>query len=165
VLLAGFLFNKKSMHKGISIIIPTFNEIHRLPNTLKEIRPFLDDNFITYEILIVDDSSNDGTIDYVVSINAIDPKIRLIKQPYRIGKGAAIRRGCLEATENLVLFMDADHATPIVEVLKFIDLMNTSSNRVVVGVRTYQENESKWRRIIGMIAQILAHLIVFKKAV
>jgi dolichyl-phosphate beta-glucosyltransferase len=61
--------------------------------------------------------------------------------------------------------MDADHATPIHEIEYFLEDLRTSDCGVVAGVRTYQENESKWRRVLGLSAQLLSHLIVFEKAV
>ena len=66
---------------------------------------------------------------------------------------------------DLVLFMDADLATPIEELDLMLPQFRRGEAKAVVGVRTYQENESKWRRILGLSLQILAHLIVFEKAV
>ena len=153
------------MQPELSIVIPTFNEIDRLPKTIDEICPFLEVHFPLFEVIIVDDNSPDGTIDYAKALAARDQRFKVLVQPFRIGKGAAVRRGCLAASGKLVLFMDADHATPIEEVIKFAKIAAEQTFDVIVGVRTYQEGESKWRRILGMIAQILAHLIVFEKAV
>jgi dolichyl-phosphate beta-glucosyltransferase len=80
-----------------------------------------------------------------------------------MGKGAAVRRGCLAARNEFVLFMDADHATPIEELRAFFQKVDRFD--VIVGVRTFQENESRGRRIMGLSLLILAHLIVFTKAV
>lgn len=153
------------MHLDLSVVIPTFNEIARLPKTLDEIYPFLDTRFPYFEIIIVDDNSPDGTAAYATEYATRYPRIKVIVQPCRLGKGAAVRRGCLAAEGKQVLFMDADHATPIDEVLQFSKIMLERQCDAVVGVRTYQEGESKWRRILGMCAQILAHLLVFDKAV
>jgi dolichyl-phosphate beta-glucosyltransferase len=71
----------------------------------------------------------------------------------------------LSAKGDLVLFMDADHATPITELELFVRQFYEGSYRAVVGVRTYQHDDSKWRRIIGLSLQILTHLIVFDRAV
>ena len=149
----------------ISIIIPTYKESSRLPRTLKAIYPVLSLHFNEFEIIVVDDLSPDGTGKIVQEMQEQMPCLQLITQPKRLGKGAAIRRGCLMAKGDLVLFMDADHATPINELFQFVRVQKEQQCDVVVGVRTYQENESKWRRILGMIAQIMAHLLVFERAV
>lgn len=149
----------------LSIIIPTYKEATRLPRTLGEILPYLSENFPAYEILVVDDNSPDRTGEIVRDHAKRFPGIRLITQPGKIGKGAAVRRGCLEAQGKYVLFMDADHSTPISELDEFFPVISSSGCGAIAGVRTYQEDESRGRRIIGLLGQLLAHLLVFRKAV
>ncbi len=147
----------------LSIVIPTYKEARRLPLTLQEIMGYLDQRFAAYEILVVDDDSPDGTATAALAKDGGRNVIRVLTQPGRLGKGAAVRRGCLAARYDRVLFMDADHATPIQEVEPM--LAQLPEGGVTVGVRTYQENEQKWRRIVGLCAQLLAHLVVFQKPV
>ncbi len=147
----------------LSVVIPTFKESARLPQTLSEIVPYLDEHHPSHEILVVDDNSPDGTGQIVKDWALRHPKLKLLVQPGRHGKGAAVRRGCLESRGRFVLFMDADHSTPIHELEDFFPAIGNAG--AVVGVRTYQEDESRGRRVIGLIAQLLAHLIVFRKAV
>ncbi len=149
----------------LSIIIPTYKESARLPQTFDEILPFLEGSYPSHEILVVDDNSPDGTGDIVEDYARRHPQIRLVTQPGKIGKGAAVRRGCLEAKGDWVLFMDADHSTPIQELDKFAPAMRDENADAVAGVRTYQEDESRGRRIIGLLGQLLAHVVVFQKAV
>lgn len=151
--------------RRISIVIPTYNEAKRLPRTLDEIIPFLGQSFADFEIIIVDDGSPDGTAEIARSYAPRVPHLQILMQPSRIGKGAAVRRGCLAAKFELVLFMDADHATPIEEVADMIELLDRHQAEVVAGVRTYQQAESRWRRTLGLMAILLAHLIVFRKGV
>jgi dolichyl-phosphate beta-glucosyltransferase len=149
----------------LSVIIPTYKEAARLPQTLDEIIPFLSAKYPSHEILVVDDNSPDGTGQVVKDYAKGHPAIRLITQPGKIGKGAAVRRGCIEATADYVLFMDADHSTPIQELDQFFVAMATPGCGAVAGVRTYQEDESRGRRIVGLLGQLLAHTLVFRKAV
>ena len=153
------------MHsRSLSVVIPTFNEVHRLPQTLREIRPYLEREYPAHEVIVVDDRGVDGTAEAVLEVGKTWPELRLLRQPRNIGKGAAVRRGMLDARCDLILFMDADHATPITEMEKFMPFFETHGRDVVVGVRTYQD-DSKWRRIVGLVLQILSHLIVFDRAV
>src|ERR1039458_4385734 len=96
--------------QSLSVVVPAFNESHRLPNTLAKIRPYLDARFASYEVIVVDDCSTDGTAALVEEARRGWPRLILFQQPYRMGKGAAVRRGCLAASCDLVLFMDADRS-------------------------------------------------------
>jgi dolichyl-phosphate beta-glucosyltransferase len=149
----------------LTVVIPTYKEASRLPRTLDEILPYLTEKYPAHEILVVDDNSPDGTGQIVEQYAQRHPGIRLVTQPGKIGKGAAVRRGCLEAAADYVLFMDADHSTPIQELDQFFPAIATPGCGAVAGVRTYQEDESRGRRIIGLLGQLLAHVVVFRKAV
>jgi dolichyl-phosphate beta-glucosyltransferase len=150
---------------SLTVVIPAYNESHRLPGTLAAIRPYLDSRFASYEVIVVDDGSKDATPAVVEALRGTWPNLILLRQPRNMGKGAAVRRGCLAANCDVVLFMDADLATPIEEFDLMLPLFTRGEYRAVVGVRTYQEHESKWRRVVGLILQLMAHLIVFEKAV
>ncbi len=150
---------------SLSVVIPAFNETHRLPETLRVLREYLPKSFRDYEIVVVDDGSTDGTSELVRGLAGDWPELKILVQPRNMGKGAAVKRGVLAATKDLVLFTDADLATPIEEIEVMLPRFEENLHRAVVGVRTYQQDESKWRRILGLAAQIIAHLIVFDKAV
>jgi dolichyl-phosphate beta-glucosyltransferase len=151
--------------KSLSIVIPAYNESKRIIQTFREIRAWLDEHFLRrYEVLVVDDGSRDDTA-AIIEREARDwPQLTLLRQPRNLGKGAAVRRGCLTAKNDYVLFMDADHATPIEELRAFFSKLEQGFD-MVVGVRTFQEHESRSRRIMGFGLLILAHMLVFSKAV
>lgn len=157
--------NLAPFRHSLSVVLPAYNESHRLPETLRSIRGYLNDKFPVHEVIVVDDGSTDNTAALVEEMALSWPALRLLRQPRNMGKGAAVKRGCLAAEMDLVLFMDADLATPIEEVELFLPVFDKGDYAAAVGIRTYQEDESKWRRIIGLSLQILAHLIVFEKAV
>jgi len=150
---------------SLSVVLPAFNETHRLPETLKALKAYLHEHFLRHEVIVVDDGSSDGTPDLVRQWQSHWPELKLLVQPHNMGKGAAVRRGMLAATCDLVMFTDADLATPMTELDHMLKYFRTGFNKAVVGVRTYQQDESKWRRILGLSLQIIAHLIVFEHAV
>jgi dolichyl-phosphate beta-glucosyltransferase len=150
----------------LSVVIPTYQETIRLARTLSEIIPYLESQFEFFEVLIVDDPSTKGKHTELETAFAADHRIRLLRQRRRLGKGASLRRGLLESRHEIVLFMDADHTTPIQEVEHFISNVRSGEELVLIGgVRAYQEDESKKRRIVGICAQLLFHLVIFAKAV
>ncbi|XXG54628.1 hypothetical protein AAC387_Pa03g2458 [Persea americana] len=111
--------------KYISLIIPAFNEEHRLPGALEETMNYLQqraaaDNSFSYEVVIVDDGSNDRTpkiaFDFVRK-HTIDV-VRVILLGRNYGKGEAIRKGMLHSRGELLLMLDADGATKVTDLAK-----------------------------------------------
>jgi dolichyl-phosphate beta-glucosyltransferase len=151
--------------KRLSIVLPAFNETHRLPATLESLRSYLHEHVPNHEVIVVDDGSSDGTATLVREFSQEWPELRVLIQPSNQGKGAAVTRGMLAADGDYILFMDADLATPIEELASVIPHFRDESTGAVVGVRTYQSDTSKWRRVLGLAMQLLAHLIVFDCAV
>ena len=158
-------WNEPAARPSVSIVLPAFNESHRLPSTLETMRPYLMREFPKHEVIVVDDGSSDRTADIVSDISKSWPEMFLLKQPKNIGKGAAVKRGMLAATSDLIMFMDSDLATPLEEMENMLPHFASGFYKAVVGVRTYQHDDSKWRRIMGLSLQILTHLIVFDRAV
>lgn len=148
----------------LSVVIPAYNEEHRLGQTLSACIAYLKDQALSVEIIVVDDGSRDRTPEIARAFAAEWPDLRVLVQERNRGKGAALRRGCLEARGRFVMFMDADHATQIDEIEQFLPLCQEGYG-MVAGVRTFQEGESRLRRIIGLGFLIFAHLFVFRKAV
>ncbi len=104
------------MQAELSIVIPAYNEAGRLPRYLDAIRRHFDAlGSEDYEVIVVDDGSRDGTPGVVRRLAAGWPQLALIEQASNRGKGAAVRAGMLAARGEVVLFADADGATPIGE--------------------------------------------------
>ncbi|KAJ4843055.1 hypothetical protein Tsubulata_026631 [Turnera subulata] len=106
--------------KYLSLVIPAFNEEHRLPGALDETINYLQqraakDKSFTYEVVIVDDGSTDATkrvaYDFVKKFTV--DKVRVIPLGKNQGKGEAIRIGMLHSRGELLLMLDADGATKV----------------------------------------------------
>jgi glycosyltransferase involved in cell wall biosynthesis len=82
--------------------MPCFNE----EATIEEVVARVLASPYTYELIIVDDGSTDGTLELAKKID--DPRVRLVAQPINRGKGAALREGFAAATAEFVIVQDAD---------------------------------------------------------
>jgi glycosyltransferase involved in cell wall biosynthesis len=109
----------------LSIIIPAFNEERRLPQTLDRVRAYLGSHAGSYEVIVVDDGSTDGTAQLVEKMSAPWPGLRLLKNPGNRGKGYSVRHGMLDAVGEIVLFTDADLSAPIEEADKLFVALKT----------------------------------------
>lgn len=104
------------MPPKLSLVIPAFNEVARLPRFLADVRPYFDAEYpAAYEVVVVDDGSRDGTADVVSDLAEGWGELRVLRHPANRGKGAAVRTGVLAAAGHKILFADADGATPIGE--------------------------------------------------
>lgn len=122
-----------SARPQLSVVIPAYNEADVIRQTVREVTAYLTALPRTHEILVVDDGSVDQTVPIVRELEARLPAVRLIQASHQ-GKGAAVKRGALEASGGLVLFMDADHSTRIEEVRRCLPLLEDGCD-VVIGSR------------------------------
>jgi dolichyl-phosphate beta-glucosyltransferase len=145
----------------LTIIIPAWNEEHRLPVTLPQVVAFAKAQDYAVEVLVVDNASTDRTSDVVREIAAEHSIVSLSYQPIQ-GKGAAVRKGMLEGNGAYLFICDADLAMPIGEVSKFLPpaLSNYDvaiASREAPGARRY--NEPRYRHLMGRVFNLIVRLL------
>jgi dolichyl-phosphate beta-glucosyltransferase len=101
-----------------SVVIPAYNEAARLPPYLREVAQYFDRLDESYEVLVVDDGSVDGTAEAVGELSRAHRSLGLVRFRENRGKGRAVRAGMRLARGALRLMADADGATPIGEVAR-----------------------------------------------
>ncbi len=92
----------------ISVVVPLFNESESLPELEAWIRKVLQNGGLSYEIIFIDDGSNDGSWDVVRKLASENPDVRGISFRRNYGKSAALYCGFDAARGNVVITMDAD---------------------------------------------------------
>ncbi len=146
----------------LSIVIPAYNEQSRLSKTVLETMRWCSLAGIEYELVIADDGSRDSTLALARLFEERDHRIRVIACPH-LGKGAAVRMGMLNARGRYVLFMDADGATPLDQILKLITALEAGAD-VAIGSRVAQRpgvsrvETSLHRKIIGRVFAFFVNL-------
>ena len=95
----------------LSIVIPAWNEVTRLPLTLEKITQFKSTFHGRLEVIIADDGSSDGTPQTIAEFdNSLE--LRVLASAERKGPGHAVRRGVLAARGRRILISDADGPVP-----------------------------------------------------
>src|SRR5712692_5322132 len=102
----------------LSVVVPCYNEEQRLPSTIEKIEAFLDRRTDTYELILVDDGSADGTRRVMDEAAARHRAVRIQALPANRGKGRALAEGVKVSRGTNVLVTDADLSTPIDELPK-----------------------------------------------
>jgi glycosyltransferase involved in cell wall biosynthesis len=92
----------------ISIIIPFLDEAESLPELTEWIKRVVNENNLSYEIIMVDDGSSDGSWQVVEELRKKNSNIKGIKFQRNYGKSAALNEGFREAKGDVVITMDAD---------------------------------------------------------
>ncbi len=145
----------------LSVIIPAYNEEGRLGQSLTKIASYLDAKKINYEIIVVDDGSQDNTANLVNEFG--NNRIKLLRNSQNMGKGFSVKRGMLAAKKNYVLFSDADLSTPIEELEKFIPFLDGYD--ILIGSRNLKDSDIRIRQPflrskLGRIFPILVKLLL-----
>jgi dolichyl-phosphate beta-glucosyltransferase len=150
----------------LSIIIPAFNEAKRITETLSRIESYLKKQDYLYEIIIVDDGSNDSTADLVRNRSTHNNAIRLLQNKKNMGKGYSVKRGMLEAQGEYLLFSDADLSIPTEEIEKLIPWFSKGYD-IVIGSRRLRasnivRHQPFYRVGIGRVFNILTQFLIVK---
>lgn len=121
----------------LSIIVPCYNEQAFIQAVLERVTGVTIVGGVEKEIIVVDDGSTDGTVELARSYAATNPSfhIRVIAQEQNKGKGAAIRRGIMEATGDFMIIQDADLEYDPSEYAKLLKPMLDGHADVVYGSR------------------------------
>jgi dolichyl-phosphate beta-glucosyltransferase len=102
---------------SISVIFPTYNEVKRITQTIREAKAYFEQCQHPYEIVVSVDG-DDGTRELVAGMARQDTTLKVIGSVERRGKGYGIRQGVALATGEIIGFADADNKTPIDEFAK-----------------------------------------------
>ncbi|MGW9177176.1 dolichyl-phosphate beta-glucosyltransferase [Streptomyces decoyicus] len=152
----------------LTVVVPAYNEEHRLPRTLDAICRYLRSSpgrHAGWELIVVDDGSTDATAAAVREAAAAEPRIRLVGSPpdpglpashvRNHGKGHAVRLGVLASRGGRVLVTDADLATPIEEVALLHDQLDAGyaaaiGSRAQGGARV-EVSQHPLRKLLGRV--------------
>lgn len=119
----------------LSIIIPAYNEEHRLPPTLERVARFLTTQPLRTEIIVVDDGSKDDTCGVVERAMSQYPNLRLVRQSPNRGKGAAVRMGMLAARGQIRVMCDADCSMPPEQMPRLLAPIIACETEIAIGSR------------------------------
>jgi len=148
------------MDPTLSVVLPAYNEAERLPPFLASVRRYLDAAEPgRYEVIVVDDGSNDRLPELLASLAEEWPPLRVMRHRENCGKGAAVRTGMLAASGERLVFADADGATPIEEEARLADSIRAGAD-VAVGSRLLAADGQTRRRswVRGLAGRFFAAL-------
>ena len=148
----------------LSIVIPCYNEEQRLPRTIARIERYLADKGVSYELILVDDGSSDGTRKIMDEAAERNRSVRLEALPHNRGKGRALAEGVAAARGAEILVTDADLSTPIEELDKLRAELRKGAG-VAIGSRALRGSRVEvsqpiYRVLMGKAFNILVQAVL-----
>jgi len=146
------------MVRKVSVILPAYNEAGSIGHVLKGIRDLAARREGTdlFEIVVVDDGSSDATAAIAAAEGA-----RVVRHPYNIGNGAAVKAGIREAGGEVIVLMDADGQHRPEEIPLLLDALE--NHAMAVGARRAQGHAGLHRRIANALYNLLASYVTGRK--
>jgi dolichyl-phosphate beta-glucosyltransferase len=148
----------------LSIVIPCYNEEQRLPRTIELIERYLAGKGVSYELILVDDGSSDGTRKLMDAAAERNPALRLEALPQNRGKGRALAEGVAAARGAEILVTDADLSTPIEELDKLRAELGKGAgvaiaSRALKGSRV-EVSQPIYRELMGKAFNLLVQAVL-----
>lgn len=145
-------------------MVPAYNEARRLPPSLRRIREYLEAGPDSYEVIVVDDGSNDETVAVAEAMARAWPQLQVLQLPQNRGKGAAVREGMLRARGIHRAFSDADLSTPMDELPRLRERLGGAC-QVAIASRDLPDSNIEihqpgWRELMGRTYNRLLRLLV-----
>ena len=143
----------------ITIVVPTYKEAKNIPVLTKELHRALDSARMTYSIVVVDDNSNDGTVEAVSSLKSEYP-IQLLVRKNEKGLSSAVVAGIRLAQGDIIVVMDADLSHPPVRVPELVRQISENHAEFAIGSRFVPGGSAphfNWfRKLNALVSKIMA---------
>ena len=129
----------------LSLVVPLYNERPMLPLFFERVLPVLATLDLHWEIVLIDDGSDDGSAQYIRSVIDRTPGIRLIKLSRNFGKEAAMTAGLEHAKGDAVIVLDADLQDPPEQIPAMVECWQSGVD-VVLMQRRSRAGETAFKR-------------------
>ena len=147
-------------HPVLSVVVPMYDEEDVLPIFFERMHPLLDGLGISYEVLVVDDGSRDGTATLLREATGTWPQLRLVRLLRNSGHQAALSAGFRRARGDYLVTIDADLQDPPEAIAELLATAREKDVDVVYGVRSDRSSDSWPKRTTArMYYRLMCRLV------
>ena len=140
----------------ISVVIPLFNEADSLPELMAWIHRVMQSNNFSYEVIMIDDGSDDNSWGTISNLRNEYPNLKGIKFQRNYGKSAALNEGFKAAQGDIVITMDADLQDSPEEIPEFVEMINKQGYHLVSGWKKRRYDNTFTKNIPSKIYNAVA---------
>jgi glycosyltransferase involved in cell wall biosynthesis len=144
----------------LSVVIPCLNERENLEPLVNAIRATLDALKLSYEVVLADDCSTDGSWEFIGQLSASDPKIRARRLASTSGQSAAMWVGIQAARGKVIVTMDADLQNPPSEIPKFLEALKEADCVCGSRIASRRRGDSLVRMMCSKIANSIRNMVL-----
>jgi len=132
----------------VSVVFPAYNEAEVLEATINKVIQYLDNLTNSYEIIIAEDGSTDGTNNLAAKLAKKNDKIKHIHRTKRLGRGAALKNSFKKSIGETLVYMDLDLATDLSHLKELISAIEKEGFDLATGSRLLSASKAKrsWTR-------------------
>src|SRR5512137_2883397 len=143
----------------LSVVLPIYNEVESIPHLLEELTPALEATGRTFEIICIDDGSQDGGFEELKKLRAQDDRVRLVRFRRNYGQTAAFAAGFDRAQGEIVLTMDADLQNDPADIPKLLTKIDEGYD-IVSGWRVKRWREGYWSVLTRKVPSRIANWLI-----
>jgi glycosyltransferase involved in cell wall biosynthesis len=144
----------------LSFVIPAYNEEVFIEDTLGSLDTVIKTERVPYEIVVVDDGSQDKTFLRALKYSKKNGHVKVLRYPKNAGKGFAIKTGFMEATGDLVVFIDADMEINMETISQYIKALDNAD--ITIASKWHPQSQIKMslgRKLLSRTFNVLFRLL------
>ena len=142
------------MGPELSVVIPLLDEALNVEALYRELTETLEGSGRTFEVVLIDDGSTDGTFEILSRLHAADPRLRVIQLRRNFGQTAAFAAGFARARGRLIVTADGDLQNDLRDIPRMVDKLEEGYD-IVCGWRKARKDRWLSRRVPSVIANAL----------
>jgi glycosyltransferase involved in cell wall biosynthesis len=144
----------------LSFVIPAYNEEKSIEIALGTLDEMVKDKRLPYEIVVVDDGSKDTTLTRAITYASRNGHVKVVSYDENVGKGYAVKAGFMQATGDVVVFVDSDMEIDLSTILSYVDALDNGD--IVIASKRHAESVVEMpftRRILSYSFNVLVRIL------
>jgi glycosyltransferase involved in cell wall biosynthesis len=127
----------------VSVVLPAYNEVDYLQQAVEKTIHTLNQFVQSYEVIIAEDGSTDGTAERAEQIAQQNPKVRHIHREKRLGRGTALNNAFKQSKSEVLVYMDLDLATDLKYLKPLVEAITVEGYDFSTGSRMLRESKAE----------------------